>query len=103
MDQETGKTSLLVIKIDTLPPTETLICRQYMVLRRHTCLALLNFCLFGGFSFSACRKHNVMLTQIGKRHSCGSRDLGLTLKPPCAMVTSHAAHFSPELYKSSGK
>lgn len=103
MDQETGKTSSLVIKNDALPPTETLICRQYMALRRHTCLALLSFYLFGGFLFSARRKPNVMLTQIGKRLSCGSSDLGLTLKPPCAMVTSQATHFCPELYESSGK
>lgn len=46
MDQEIGKTSLLVIKNDTLPPTETLICRQYTVLGKDISLALHNFCLF---------------------------------------------------------
>lgn len=47
MDQEIGKTSLLVIKNDTLPPTETLICRQYIALGRHISLALHDFYLFG--------------------------------------------------------
>lgn len=103
MDQEIGKTSLLVIKNYTLPPTETLICRQYIALGRHTSLALHNFCLFVCFLFSACRKPDVMLTQISKRFSCGSTDLGLTPKPLGAMGTSQAVHFCPELCESSGK
>lgn len=44
MDQEIGKIPLLAIKNDTLPPTENLICRQYIALSRHTSLALHSFC-----------------------------------------------------------
>lgn len=88
MDQEIGKTSLLVTKHDTLPPTETLICRQYIALGRRTSLAHHDFCLFGWFLFSAYRKPNVMVTEISKRLSFGSSDLGLIPKPLHTMVTS---------------
>lgn len=83
MDQEIA--SLLAIKNDTLPSTETLLCRQPTALVRHTILALHNFCLLDWVLFSVCRKPDVMLTQISKRLSCGSSDLGLTLKALRAM------------------
>lgn len=97
MDREIGKTSLLAIKNDTLPPTENSVCRQYIALGRHTSLALHSFCwVFLVYS------ENIMwcLYRSARDFSCGSNDFGLTRKP---LVTSEAALFFLELRESSDK
>lgn len=82
MDQEIGKTSLLAIKNDTLPPTENLVCRWYIALSRHSILAIHSFC-WGFLVHSG-------LHGTARDFSCGSSDSGLTVK---SLVTSEAAHF----------